>query len=81
MSEVETNLPQNDSDTTKLKEWEENNSLKEKEGNLELLKVLDPDDPLMRRFQEALRAHLLRVDERLTIDIRELVIIPFKSCL
>ncbi|XP_011298593.1 coiled-coil domain-containing protein 40 [Fopius arisanus] len=39
---------------------------------MQSLKVLDPDDPLMRRFQEALRSHLLRVDERLTTEIAEL---------
>jgi len=35
--------------------------------------VLDPDDSLMKKFQDALRTHLIRVDDRLSSEISELV--------
>lgn len=35
--------------------------------------VLDPDDTLMKKFQNALREHLVRVDNRLNNEILELV--------
>ena len=35
------------------------------------LVVLDPDHPLMVRFQKRLNEHLLKRDERLTLEIRE----------
>ncbi|KAJ8683178.1 hypothetical protein QAD02_018970 [Eretmocerus hayati] len=35
-------------------------------------KILDPDDPLMKRFQDALKAHLLRLDKKLDDEIYEL---------
>lgn len=35
--------------------------------------VLDPDDSLMKKFQNALREHLVRVDDRLNGEILELV--------
>ncbi|XP_014210588.1 coiled-coil domain-containing protein 40, partial [Copidosoma floridanum] len=35
-------------------------------------KILDPDDPLMNRFQEALKSHLKRIDEKLSEEIYEL---------
>jgi hypothetical protein len=35
------------------------------------LVVLDPDHPLMNRFQEALKRQLTRTDERLTLEMRE----------
>ncbi|XP_012273583.1 coiled-coil domain-containing protein 40 [Orussus abietinus] len=38
----------------------------------ELLQVLDPDDPLMKRFQDALQKHLLRIDKKLSEEILEL---------
>lgn len=34
--------------------------------------VLDPDHPLMRRFQKALKAHLDKVNEKVTLELREL---------
>ncbi|XP_025098485.1 coiled-coil domain-containing protein 40-like isoform X2 [Pomacea canaliculata] len=34
--------------------------------------VLDPDHPLMKRFQAALKAHLDKQSERLTLQLREL---------
>ncbi|XP_076453125.1 coiled-coil domain-containing protein 40-like [Babylonia areolata] len=34
--------------------------------------VLDPDHPLMKRFQAALKSHLLKQDERLMLELREL---------
>lgn len=39
----------------------------------ESLKVLDPDDPLMKRFQEALKAHLVKINKNLSEEINELV--------
>lgn len=36
-------------------------------------KILDPDDPLMKRFQDALKSHLLRIDDKLSSEISELV--------
>ncbi|KAH0540643.1 coiled-coil domain-containing protein 40-like [Cotesia glomerata] len=38
----------------------------------ESLKVLDPEDPLMKRFQEALKAHLVKINKNLTEEINEL---------
>ncbi|XP_016844861.1 coiled-coil domain-containing protein 40-like isoform X2 [Nasonia vitripennis] len=35
-------------------------------------KILDPDDPLMKRFQDALKSHLLRIDNKLSDEISEL---------
>lgn len=35
--------------------------------------ILDPDDPLMKRFQDALKSHLSRIDNRLSEEIHELV--------
>lgn len=35
--------------------------------------VLDPDDSLMKKFQNALREHLIRVDNRLNSEILDLV--------
>ncbi|XP_015595584.1 coiled-coil domain-containing protein 40 [Cephus cinctus] len=34
--------------------------------------ILDPDDPLMKRFQDALKAHLTRVNDKLNQEILEL---------
>lgn len=36
-------------------------------------KILDPDDPLMKRFQDALKSHLLRINNKLSDEISELV--------
>lgn len=58
-------IPRNDVDILKI--W--NND----EDNNESLKVLDPDDPLMKRFQDALKAQLMKINERLLKDIDELV--------
>lgn len=44
----------------------------EERESVESLKVLDPDDPLMKRFQDALKAHLIKVNDGLTKDINEL---------
>ncbi|CAD6201324.1 GSCOCG00000125001-RA-CDS [Cotesia congregata] len=38
----------------------------------ESLKVLDPEDPLMKRFQEALKTHLVKINKNLTEEINEL---------
>lgn len=35
--------------------------------------VLNPDDSLMKKFQDALREHLTRVDKKLSDEILELV--------
>lgn len=35
--------------------------------------ILHPDDALMKRFQDALKAHLLRLDDKLDEEIREIV--------
>lgn len=35
------------------------------------LVVLDPDHPLMQRFQKALKDQLLRREEKLTLETRE----------
>ncbi|XP_053593742.1 coiled-coil domain-containing protein 40 [Microplitis demolitor] len=48
------------------------NSWNEAEETPESLKVLDPDDPLMKRFQETLRAHLMKINNKLTEEINEL---------
>ncbi|XP_071132695.1 coiled-coil domain-containing protein 40-like [Mytilus edulis] len=34
--------------------------------------VLDPDHPLMKRFQNALKTHLTKQDEKFTLEVREL---------
>lgn len=41
--------------------------------SLNVPNVLDPDDSLMKKFQSALREHLIRVDNRLNSEILELV--------
>ena len=38
--------------------------------------VLDPDHPLMRRFQKALKDQLQKQDEKVTLELRELVSSP-----
>lgn len=43
------------------------------------LKILDPNDPIMKRFQDALRAHLTRIDNKLSEEIHELVGYKFTS--
>ncbi|XP_057323316.1 coiled-coil domain-containing protein 40-like [Microplitis mediator] len=48
------------------------NSWNETEESPESLKVLDPDHPLMKRFQETLRAHLMKINNKLTEEINEL---------
>ena len=40
-------------------------------GDENNLVVLDPDHPLMVRFQRALKNQLERRDERLTLEVRE----------
>ena len=35
--------------------------------------VLDPDHPLMARFQKALNRHYKQQDEKVTLELRELV--------
>jgi len=41
--------------------------------SLNVPNVLDPDDSLMKKFQNALREHLVRVDNKLSSEILELV--------
>lgn len=41
--------------------------------SLNVPNVLDPDDTLMKKFQNALREHLVRVDNKLSSEILELV--------
>jgi len=41
--------------------------------SLNVPNVLDPDDSLMKKFQNALRDHLVRVDNKLNSEIVELV--------
>lgn len=41
--------------------------------SLNVPNVLDPDDSLMKRFQNALREHLIRVDNKLSSEILDLV--------
>ncbi|XP_015108461.2 coiled-coil domain-containing protein 40 [Diachasma alloeum] len=71
-STVDPDVPQRDVDPLKFKSWRESESSEMNENKKRFLKVLDPDDPLMRRFQDALRSHLLRVEERLSAEIAEL---------
>ncbi|KAL6264767.1 hypothetical protein P5V15_004865 [Pogonomyrmex californicus] len=40
--------------------------------SLNVPNVLDPDDSLMKKFQDALREHLIRVDNKLNTEILEL---------
>jgi hypothetical protein len=37
--------------------------------------VLDPDHHLMKRFQKALKAHLMKQEEKVELELRELVIL------
>lgn len=41
--------------------------------SLNVPNVLDPDDSLMKKFQNALRQHLVRVDNKLSSEILEFV--------
>lgn len=45
--------------------------------SLNVPNVLDPDDSLMKKFQNALREHLVRVDNKLSSEILEFVRILF----
>ncbi|XP_063980337.1 coiled-coil domain-containing protein 40 [Diachasmimorpha longicaudata] len=72
MTSVGPDEPQRDGDSSKLKSEREDGSSEVDENKTRFLKVLDPDDPVMSRFQEALKNHLLRVGERLTTEIAEL---------
>lgn len=40
---------------------------------MEITNVLHPDDSLMKKFQDALRDHLLRIDDKLNSEISDLV--------
>lgn len=44
----------------------------EEEGEREMV-VLDPDHPLMKRFQTALKRHLDQQNEKVTLELRELL--------
>lgn len=67
-------LSQNaDVHVSNFKNWSSKDSSAINDDKLESLKVLDPDDPLMKRFQDALENHLLRIDLRLSQDITQLV--------
>lgn len=46
----------------------------------EMPNVLDPNDSLMKKFQDALREHLSRVDKKLSDEILEFVSIPCPCC-
>ncbi|KAK3733202.1 hypothetical protein QZH41_019682 [Actinostola sp. cb2023] len=50
---------------------DDNMSEDESEGESEMV-VLDPDHPLMVRFQAAYKTHLLKQEEKLTLEQREL---------
>lgn len=39
--------------------------------SLNVPNVLDPDDSLMKKFQSALREHLIRIDDKLNSEILE----------
>ncbi|CAH1795383.1 unnamed protein product, partial [Owenia fusiformis] len=50
---------------------EEEPSDEDSDGESEMV-VLDPDHPLMRRFQKALNDHLIKQEEKVTLELREL---------
>ena len=41
--------------------------------------VLDPDHPLMHRFQKALKSHLDTQNEKVTLELMELLSIVYHS--
>ena len=47
------------------------------EQNKDQFKILDPNDPLMKRFQDALQAHLTRINNKLSDEIFDLVLFNF----
>ena len=48
-----------------------NNNYSTEDGDENNLIVLDPDHPLLRRFQIALKKQLERIDEKLTLETRD----------
>lgn len=52
--------------------YEDNESIEKREEDPKLL-VLEPDHPMMQRFQIALKNHLLKQIEKLSGQINELV--------
>ncbi len=53
-------------------EDEEEEESEESDGESEMV-VLDPDHPLMQRFQIALKSHLDKQNEKVTLELMELV--------
>ncbi|XP_042198455.1 coiled-coil domain-containing protein 40 [Callorhinchus milii] len=76
ISPIPSILVDYDSDNEEEKEEDESEELDEEfedidEEQAELV-VLDPDHPLMKRFQTALKTHLLKQADKLTLEVREL---------
>ena len=44
-----------------------------REHNQDQFKILEPNDPLMKRFQDALQAHLNRINNKLADEIFDIV--------
>ncbi|KAK3598746.1 hypothetical protein CHS0354_028798 [Potamilus streckersoni] len=64
-----------DSDGGSGDEEEEEGEISEEEGSEAEtgdMVVLDPDHPLMKRFQTALKAHLTKQDEKFSLELREM---------
>ncbi|XP_059157116.1 coiled-coil domain-containing protein 40-like isoform X2 [Physella acuta] len=51
---------------------EDDNHATDESDNETDLVVLDPDHPLMKRFQAALKAHLTKQDDKMTLEYRDL---------
>lgn len=61
-----------DSDDEEEDEGGDMEDSEESSDNETEMVVLDPDHPLMKRFQTALKSHLSKQNERVTLELREL---------
>ena len=68
-----------DEDDDEEEEDEEDIDEEEESEEENEMVVLDPDHPLMKRFQDALNRHLTQQNEKVTLELKELVCIQSSS--
>lgn len=59
--------------TLKTNDMEQEKNSRIDANSVEIPNVLHPDDSLMKKFQDALRDHLIRIDNKLNSEILDLV--------
>ncbi|BFZ02980.1 hypothetical protein BsWGS_06019 [Bradybaena similaris] len=67
-----SNVPRDDDQSEVTMQEEEEEESDENIENETDLVVLDPDHPLMKRFQAALNAHLTKLNEKIALELRDL---------